>query len=299
MSHVIHYGSSVFEGIRCYSTPRGPAIFRLKEHMRRFDDSRRIYRMDSPYNADIVGDACRDLVRRNGLDECYLRPIAFRGYGAPGMNPIHLPVETYVVTWPWGVYLGQGALTDGVDVCVSSWQRPEPNTYPAIAKAGGNYLNGQLMKIEAQANGFAEAIGLGPGGLVSEGSGQNVCLVRDGALITPAVDGTFLQGITRDAVLTLARDLGIPVRQEGVPREMLYIADEVFFVGTAVEITPIRSVDRITVGKGTPGPVTRALQERFMAVVHGEIADAHGWLSHVNEPAPAVVHERAPKKVAV
>src|SRR5687768_6975476 len=154
MSHVIHYGSSVFEGIRCYSTPRGPAIFRLKEHMRRFDDSRRIYRMDSPYNADTVGAACRDLVRRNGQDECYLRPIAFRGYGAPGMNPIHLPVETYVITWPWGVYLGQGALTDGVDVCVSSWQRPEPNTYPAIAKAGGNYLNGQLMKIEAQANGF-------------------------------------------------------------------------------------------------------------------------------------------------
>jgi branched-chain amino acid aminotransferase len=298
MSHVIHYGSSVFEGIRCYRTPRGPAIFRLKEHMRRFDDSRRIYRMDSPYTGEIVAEACRDLVRLNGLDECYLRPIAFRGYGAPGMNPTFLPVETYIITWPWGVYLGKGALTEGVDVCVSSWQRPEPNTYPAIAKAGGNYLNGQLMKMEAQANGFAEAIGLGPGGLVSEGSGQNVCVVRDGALITPAVDGTFLQGITRDAVLTLARDIGIPVREESVPREMLYVADEAFFAGTAVEITPIRSVDHIKVGTGKPGPITRALQERLMGVVHGEIPDTHGWLAYVNETAAPVVHER-PSKVAV
>jgi branched-chain amino acid aminotransferase len=299
MSHVVHYGSSVFEGIRCYRTSRGPAIFRLREHMRRFEDSRRIYRMESPYSGDIIGEACKEMVRRNSLDECYLRPIALRGYGTPGINPIPLPVETYVITWPWGVYLGHGALTDGVDACVSSWQRPEPNTYPALAKAGGNYLNGQLMKIEAQANGFAEAIALGPGGLVSEGSGQNVCLVRDGALITPAVDGTFLHGITRDAVLTLARDLGLPVREEGVPREALYVADEVFFVGTAVEITPIRSVDRIPVGNGKPGPVTRALQERFVAVVHGEIADTHGWLSHVNEPAVPVAHQRPASKVAV
>jgi branched-chain amino acid aminotransferase len=247
--------------------------------------------MDPGIDGPGLVEACRDLVRRNGLDECYVRPIAFRGYGAPGMNPIHNPVEMYIICWPWGVYLGADALDNGVDACVSTWQRPEPNTYPAIAKAGGNYLNGQLMKMEAQANGFAEAIGLGPGGLVSEGSGQNVCIVRDGVVMTPAIDGTFLLGITRDAVLTLARDLGFPVRECAIPREMLYTADEVFFAGTAVEITPIRSVDRIKVGNGKMGPITRALQERFFAVVHGEHPDVHNWLAHVNTSANAEAEE--------
>ncbi|HEX9105760.1 MAG TPA: branched-chain amino acid transaminase [Longimicrobiales bacterium] len=280
MSHVVHYGSCVFEGIRCYSTKDGPAIFRLPEHIRRLQDSARIYRMDIPDQATME-EACREVVWRNEKEACYIRPIAFRGYGNPGVNPAPSPVEVYVICWEWGAYLGKEGLANGVDACVSTWFRPAPNTYPAIAKAGGNYLNGQLLKLEAHANGYAEAIAMGPGGLISEGSGQNVFVVRDGVLLAPAIDGTFLLGITRDSLMQVARDLGIPVKEQAIPRELLYTADEVFFCGTAAEVTPVRSVDRIPVGDGKPGPVTKALQERFFAIVGGEHPDTHGWLTPV------------------
>ena len=260
MSHAVHYGSSVFEGIRCYNTPAGPAVFRAKEHMRRLLDSARVYRMDTDLDEDALTQACSALILRNELEACYIRPIMIRGYGAVGLNPAASPVQTYIVCWPWGTYLGDGALERGVDVCVSSWQRPGPNTHPVLAKAGGNYLSSQLIKMEAVANGFAEGIALGPGGLVSEGSGQNIFLVRNGKLLTPATDGTLLEGITRDCILTIARDLGIPVVEQQIPREMLYMADEIFFTGTAAEVTLVRSVDKITIGKGSAGEVTLALQ---------------------------------------
>jgi branched-chain amino acid aminotransferase len=288
LSLAVQFGSSVFEGIRCYRTPAGPAIFRLDDHLRRLFDSCRMYRMEPTHDTRTLAAACAALVRRNGLEECYVRPMVLRGYGAAGMNPVGSPVETYIAAWPWGTYLGDGALEEGVDVCVSTWQRAEPNTFPAMAKAAGHYNNAQLIKMEAVANGYAEAIALGPGGTVSEGSGQNVFLVRDGVLVTPAIDGTLLAGITRDSVLTIARELGIAVREQTVPREMLYIADELFFTGTAAEVTPIRSVDRITVGNGRVGPVTRVLQRRFMDLVHGDVPDAHGWLTPVSPAAAAV-----------
>ncbi len=284
LSHVVHYGSSVFEGIRCYATPQGPAIFRLPEHMRRFRDSAKIYRMDMP-DLETLEEACREVVVRNEMEACYVRPIAFRGYGSPGVDPSPNPVDVYFMCWEWGAYLGPEALARGVDACISTWLRPFPDTYPAIAKAGGNYLNGQLMKMEAHENGYAEAIALGPNGMVSEGSGQNVFLVRDGVLITPSVDGTFLQGITRDSIMGFARDLGIPVREQNVPREMLYVADEVFFCGTAAEVTPVRSIDKIVIGSGSMGPVTRRIQEHFFAVVSGQKPDVHGWLMPCKAPA--------------
>lgn len=284
MSHVVHYGSSVFEGIRCYDTPDGPAVFRLRDHLRRYRDSARIYRMEAEHDDGALEAGCRELVARNGLRACYLRPISFRGYGAVGLHPGASPVESYIVCWPWGEYLGEGALEQGVDVCISSWQRPAPNTHPAMAKAGGNYLSSQLIKMEAVANGYQEGIALGPGGLVSEASGQNLFLVRDGQLITPAVDGTLLEGITRDCILKLAAAMGIPVREQAVPREMLYGADELFFTGTAAEVTPIRSVDRIQIAGGRAGPITRSLQERLLGIAHGRLPDEFGWLSHLEEP---------------
>ncbi len=287
MSHVVHYGSSVFEGIRCYQTPDGPAIFRLREHLRRLRDSARIYRMEPKHDIDQLAAACSELVTRNELVDCYIRPIVLRGYGAPGVNPAGSPVETYLVCWPWGAYLGDGALENGVDVCVSSWSRPAPNTLPVIAKAGGNYLSSQLMKMEAVANGYAEAIALSPEGVVSEGSGQNLFVVRDGVLMTPVTDGTQLQGITRDCILRIARDEGIPVREQPVPRELLYTADELFFVGTAAEVTPIRSVDRITVGAGKAGPITLRLQDKLLGIARGRYPDSYGWLTPVNRPAAA------------
>jgi branched-chain amino acid aminotransferase len=277
MSHVVHYGSSVFEGIRCYRTPEGPAIFRLDDHLRRMEDSARVYRMTIPHTRAALAEACETLIVQNGLEECYIRPISLRGYGAAGVNPLHSPVETYLVCWPWGAYLGADALEQGVDVCVSSWQRPAPNTFPALSKAGGNYLSSQLIKMEAIANGFAEGIALGPSGLVSEGSGQNIFLVRDGVLITPAMEGTILQGITRDCIITLAHTLGIPVREQPVPRELLYMADEIFFTGTAAEVTPVRSVDRITVGSGRAGELTLRLQDELLGVAQGRLPDPYGW----------------------
>lgn len=289
MSHVVHYGSSIFEGIRCYHTPAGPAIFRLRDHMRRFRDSCKIYRMEPEHDIDALMEACAAVVRRNRLTECYIRPVALRGFGAAGVSPTASPIETYVVCWPWGAYLGAEALERGVDVCVSSWQRPQPNTFPALAKAGANYMNAQLIKMEAMENGYAEAIALSPDGLVSEGSGQNLFLVRDGTLYTPSPDGSLLPGITRDSVLTLAREADIPVREQAIPREMLYVADELFFTGTAAEITPIRSVDRVAIGGGRAGPVTKALQQRLLAVARGGAADPYGWRTLVETPAKKVV----------
>ncbi len=289
LSLAVQFGSSVFEGMRCYATHEGPAIFRLGDHLRRLEDSCRIYRMELPWSREQLATACAETVLRNGFESCYVRPMVLRGYGAMGMYPAGSPLETYICAWPWGTYLGDGALESGVDVCVSSWHRPAPNTFPSLAKAAGHYNNAQLIKMEAVANGYAEAIALDTDGRVSEGSGQNIFLVRDGALVTPPSDGSLLLGITRHSVLRIAQDLGIDVHEQPVPREMLYTADELFFTGTAAELTPVRSVDRITIGQGMAGPVTRALQKRFMQVVHGEIAAPDpAWLSHVRRLVEAV-----------
>lgn len=281
LSLAVQFGSSIFEGIRCYPTERGPAIFRLTEHLHRLYDSCRIYRIEVPHSFETLREACREVVRRNGLDMAYVRPMVLRGYGAAGMMPDDSPVETFVCAWPWGTYLGPEALANGVDVCVSSWQRMHPNTFPAAAKAAGHYVNAQLMKMEAAANGYAEAIALGPSGLVSEGSGQNLFLVVDGALVTPVLDGTSLRGITRDSVIAIAREMGLAVLERPVPRETLYTADELFFTGTATEVTPIRSVDRIAIGAGRTGPVTKEIQARFMAIVRGEREAPGEWLTYV------------------
>lgn len=286
LSLAVQFGSSVFEGIRCYDTPDGPAIFHLDAHIRRLFDSCRTYRMVPSFSPHELATACAETVDRNGLDVCYIRPMVLRGYGSAGLNPISSPIHVYIPCWPWGTYLGEGALERGVDVCVSSWMRPHPDTFPTGAKAAGHYNNAQLIKLEAVTNGFAEGIALGPGGLVSEGSGQNLFLVRDGTLIAPMLDGTSLPGITRRSIMILAQDLDIPVREQPVPRELLYAADEVFFTGTAAEVTPVRSVDRITVGEGQAGPITLALQRRFMDLVHGRAPDEHGWLRHVGDLLP-------------
>jgi branched-chain amino acid aminotransferase len=281
LSLAVQFGCSVFEGIRCYDTPSGPAMFRLDPHIRRLLDSCRIYRMDPGRSLEELGEACRETVRRNGLRDCYIRPMVVRGYGSAGLDPSASPVETYICAWPWGTYLGEGALERGVDVCVSSWLRAHPDTLPVQAKSAGHYNAAQLMKMEAMADGYTEAIALGASGLVSEGSGQNIFLVRDGELLTPFLDGSNLTGITRDTVIRIAGDLGYEVREGLVAREALYTADELFFTGTASEITPIRSVDRIPVGNGRAGPVTMAIQRRYMAVAKGEQPDTHGWLDPV------------------
>jgi len=283
LSHSVQFGSSAFEGIRAYSTPRGPAIFRLREHLTRLLMSCKIYRTDVPYTIDQLIAASRELIVRNGLESCYLRPMVVRGYGSAGMVPTGAPVEVYLPCWPWGTYLGAGALENGVDACISSWHRVEPNTIPAMAKIAGNYLSGQLIKMEAVANGYAEGIALSPGGMVSEGSGQNVFLVSGGTIVTTPLDGTILGGITRDTIMTLAREAGIPVREAHIPREMLYMADEVFFTGTAAEITPVRSIDKITIGAGKPGPVTTLMQTQYLDIVHGRVDDTHGWLTHCRD----------------
>jgi branched-chain amino acid aminotransferase len=281
MSHVVHYGSSIFEGIRCYETPSGPAIFRLGEHIRRFSDSCRIYRMPLTHSQETLVQGCIDTVSENGLRHCYLRPVALRTGQHMGVFPANAPLEVFIIPWQWGAYLGQAGLTEGVDVCVSSWRRPAPDTFPSLAKAGGNYLNSQLSLMEARIDNYSEGIMLDSFGFVSEGSGENLFLVRDGKLYTSTVGSGILRGITRDSVLTLARDLGIEAVEQVIPREMLYIADELFFSGTAVEITPIRSVDRISIGKGKPGPVSLAIQSEYMGIAKGTIPDRHGWLTHV------------------
>jgi branched-chain amino acid aminotransferase len=283
LSHSVQFGSSAFEGVRAYSTPRGPAIFRLREHLTRLMMSCKIYRMDVPYTIDDLVAASRELIVRNGVESCYLRPMVVRGYGTAGMVPTGAPVEVYLPCWPWGTYLGAGALENGVDACISSWHRVEPNTIPAMAKIAGNYLSGQLIKMEAMANGYAEGIALSPSGMVSEGSGQNVFLVSGGTIVTTPLDGTILGGITRDTIMTLAREAGIPVREAHIPREMLYMADEVFFTGTAAEITPVRSIDKITIGAGKPGPVSTLMQTQYLDIVHGRVDDTHGWLTYCRD----------------
>jgi branched-chain amino acid aminotransferase len=291
LSHALHYGSGVFEGIRCYKTARGPAIFRLREHLDRLETSAKIYRMPLTFTSEELAEAIRETIRANEFESCYIRPIVFRGFGTLGVNPLRSPVDVAIAVWPWGKYLGEGA-AEGVDVCVSSWRRVSPDALPAMAKATGNYLNAQLVKMEALTNGYVEGIALDARGYLSEGSGENVFLVQNGRLVTPSVASSLLPGITRDAVLTLARDLGIEVREEVVPRGMLYTCDELFMTGTAAEITPIRSVDRYPVGRGCPGPVTRRLLDEFMGIVSGETDDRHGWLTPVPVPATAAAVEQ-------
>ena len=281
LSTAVQFGSSVFEGIRCYDTARGPAIFRLPEHLRRLRNSCRIYRMDPGYSEAELTAACCEVVRKNALKACYIRPMVLRGYGSMVMDGIGSPIETYVPAWEWGRYLGKDALERGVDVCVSSWQRAHGNTFPGMAKSAGHYNNAQLIKLEAQANGYVEAIALTTSGVISEGSGQNLFAVMDGELMTPPIEGSNLQGVTRASVMQIAHDLDIPVRECVMPREILYAADELFFTGTASEVTPIRSVDKIEVGAGKMGPVTARVQERFLSIVRGEHPDDHGWLTPV------------------
>ena len=286
-SHVVHYGSAVFEGARCYDTKNGPACFRLDAHLRRLFDSARIYRMDSPYDQQTLSDAVIDLIQVNQFKACYIRPIIYRGYDSLGVNPLPCPVDVSIMLWEWPAYFTKEAIEEGIDVKISTWARNAPNTTPAMAKSVANYANAQLIKVEAINDGYAEAIALDTYGNLSEGSGQNVFIVRDGVIYTPPIGNSVLWGITRDCVLTLAKDLGFEVREQTLPRETLYIADEVFFVGTAVEVTPIRTVDRVKVGRGRRGPVTEALQQAFFQIVRGESPDTHGWLHYVKSPAAA------------
>lgn len=295
-THVVHYGSAVFEGMRCYKTPKGSAFFRLGAHMRRLYDSARVYRMEYAMDRDQLTRGVVDTVKANGLPACYIRPIIYRGYHSLGVNPLPNPVDAAIMVWEWGTYLGPEALEKGVDVCVSSWTRSAPNTFPAMAKTAANYANSALIKMEALTDGYAEGIALDHEGRLSEGSGQNLFLVRDETLYTPPISSSVLPGITRDSIMTLAGDLGFAVREQPLPREMLYLADEVFFVGTAAELTPIRSVDRIQIGQGKRGPVTTALQQTFFDYINGVLPDRHGWLDYVEIPIlsqePATTHAR-------
>lgn len=288
-SHVISYGSAVFEGIRCYNTKQGPAIFRLRDHLQRLVNSAHIYRMEIPYSLDELSTAAIELVRANKMNACYLRPIVLRGYGEVGVNPFPCPIEVYFACWEWGSYLGAEAVEKGVDVCVSSWMRMAPNTLPAMSKSAANYMNSQLIRMEAIVNGYVEGIALDVNGYVSEGSGENLFLVQDGVVITPPLSASVLPGITRRSILTLCQDLKIPFSEQMVPREMLYIADEVFFCGTAAEITPLRSIDRIPVGGGLRGPITKKLQDEFFALTSGAKPDRHNWLTPVGVPVGAAV----------
>ncbi|MFQ5720711.1 MAG: branched-chain amino acid transaminase [Acidobacteriota bacterium] len=287
LSHVVHYASSVFEGIRCYRTQAGPAVFRLADHMRRLIHSARIYRMDVPYSQQDLAAAAVETIRINGMDECYIRPVILRGYDSMGVDPTPCPLECFIAVWPWGAYLGAEAIESGVEVKVSTWNRPAQNTLPTHAKAAANYMNAQLIKMEALADGYAEAIALDSLGYVSEGSGENVFLVDDGVVITPSLASSVLPGITRDSVIRLARDLGYAVEERRIARGCLYTADEIFFTGTAAEITPIRSVDRIPVGNGRRGPVTERLQQAFFGLLRGEAADRYDWLT----PVPPAVRQ--------
>jgi len=280
-SHVIHYGSGVFEGARCYATPKGSACFRLGAHMKRLEQSAKIYRMTYPLDLAGWERAVLDTIRANAMRACYIRPLLYRGYDELGVNPFHCPVDAAIMVWEWGAYLGQEALEQGVDVKISSWTRMAPNTLPAMAKSSANYANSGLIKMEAITDGYSEAIALDVAGHVSEGSGQNLFIVRDGILHTPPLGSSILGGITRDSVATLAKDLGFTVTEGTIPREALYVADEVFFVGTAAEVTPVRSIDKILVGAGRRGPVTETLQRAFFDVINGNVPDTHGWLTYV------------------
>jgi branched-chain amino acid aminotransferase len=278
LSHVVHYGSSWFEGIRCYNTKKGSAIFRLGPHLRRLYDSTKIYRAEIPFTKTQLEEGIKETIRANKMQACYIRPIVYRGYGDVGVNPHGTPVDVAIAVWEWGTYLGSDALEKGIDVAVSSWNRPAPNTMPTMAKSGGNYLNSQLVKLEAIAGGYVEGIALDTFGHVSEGSGENIFLVRENTIFTPPLSSALLPGVTRSSVITLAKERGYSVVEMQIPREMLYAADEAFFTGTAAEITPIRSVDRIQVGEGKPGPITMELQKMFFGIVR-EGNDEHGWLN--------------------
>lgn len=289
MSHVMHYGSSVFEGIRAYDSKSGPAIFRLGEHIERLMASSKIYRMQVPFSAEQIERACLEAVAVTGLRDCYIRPLVYRGYSHVGVDPRGTPIDLMIAVFPWGKYLGEDALTKGAAVKIGTWARMAPNTLPALAKAGGNYMNSQLLKLEAVEDGYDEAIALDVQGFVSEGSGENLFAVHRREILTPPVSSSILSGITRDSVMRLAQDMGYTVREAVLPRELLYIVDELFFTGTAVEITPIGSVDRIPVGTGERGPVTKALQDAFFGIVKGELPDRYGWLS----PVPQASAKRA------
>ncbi len=280
LSHVIHYGSSWFEGIRCYNTAKGSALFRLDRHIQRLYDSARIYRTPIPYTPEQIEEAILETIRVNKLHACYVRPIVYRGYGDVGVNPLGCPVEVTIAVWEWGAYLGADSISNGIDVCVSTWNRPAPNTIPAMAKAGGNYILSQLMKMEAIQEGFHEAVALDVNGNLSEGSGENLFVIKDDTIYTPQFSASLLPGITRATIIQLAEDEGHRVVVTNIPRELLYIADELFFTGTAAEVTPIRSVDKMQVGTGKPGPITVKLQERFFDVVKNA-KDPHGWLKFV------------------
>jgi branched-chain amino acid aminotransferase len=288
LSHVTSYGSSVFEGMRCYATPSGPSVFRGREHLRRLHDSAKIYRMTIPHGVDELFAASLEVIRANDLNSCYVRPLVFRGYGDMGVLPTKdTPIETYIAAWEWGKYLGDEGLEQGIDVCISSWTRIAPNTLPALSKAGANYMNSQLIRMEAAANGYAEGIALDTNGFISEGSGENIFVVRDGKITTPPLGASVLPGITRDSIIQLATGMGLQITEALVPREALYIADEVFFCGTAAEITPIRSVDKIQIGAGKRGPVTEKLQREFFGIVEGRTPDRFGWLTPVAQPVGA------------
>ena len=280
LSHVVHYGSSWFEGLRCYDTAKGSAVFQLEAHTRRLFDSAKIYRTQIPYSQEQINAAILETIKANKLKACYVRPVVYRGYGELGVNPSGCPVDVAIAVWEWGAYLGAAALEQGIDVRISSWRRAAPDTIPTMAKAGGNYLSSQLMKMEALADGYSEGIALDVTGNVSEGSGENIFVIRDNILYTAPLAASALPGITRYSALVIAKELGYEVVEESIPREMLYIADEVFFSGTAAEITPIRSIDRIQIGKGSAGPVTKALQAAFFDVV-GKGNDPHKWLTFV------------------
>jgi len=286
MSHVIHYGSSVFEGIRCYTQPGGAGIFRLTEHMQRLIHSAKIYRMPLAYSVDQLNEAVIDVVEANGIAPCYIRPIAFRGYGEIGVNPLRSPIDVYIANFPWGKYV---AGNDGADVCISSWNRLAPNTMPSLAKAGANYMNSQLIRMEAEVNGYVEGIALDTNGYLSEGSGENLFVIRGGTIYTAPLANSVLNGITRDSILVLARQLGIPVVEQALPRELLYICDEAFFTGTAAEVTHLRSVDRIMIGDGSMGPITTALHDAFFNIVNGLSEDRYNWLTPVTVRETATV----------
>ena len=288
-THIVHYGSGVFEGARCYKTPKGSMFFRLHEHMRRLFDSAKIYRMDYSLDQAAMTQAVIDTVVANGLEACYIRPLIYRGYHTLGVNPLPCPVDAAILIWEWGAYLGPEALEKGVDVRVSSWTRSAPNTFPTMAKSVANYANSSLIKMEAVLEGYSEGIALDPEGHLSEGSGQNIFVVRDQVLFTPPLAASVLPGITRDTMITLARDKGLEVREQNIPREMLYISDEVFFCGTAAEVTPIRSIDKIQIGAGRRGPITAMLQAAFFDYINGVLPDSHNWLTPVTIPKPVAV----------
>ncbi|MBN1212235.1 MAG: branched-chain amino acid transaminase [candidate division Zixibacteria bacterium] len=283
LSHVVHYGSSLFEGQRCYKTPKGPACFRHQDHVDRLWDSCKIYRMEIPFTKQQIFDAILELIAANKLEECYVRPVVYRGYNSLGVDPTPCPVDVAIAVWPWGKYLGPEALEKGVKACVSTWNRNAPNTTPMMAKSSANYMNGQLIKMEALARGCVEGIALDVYGHVSEGSGENIFIVKNGVLITPPFSSSVLPGITRRTVIKLADELGIKVIEEVVPREALYIADEVFFTGSAAEVTPIAEIDGIKIGPGHRGPITEKVQKALFDILEGRVEDRHGWLTFVNK----------------